>query len=73
MTIRKEAESLVVPWWKEPGYSQEVHISEKELLLLITLDDPWNAQEWDTFYNRQAEVIVTYWPGRGDTTIEQKP
>ena len=73
MTISKETESLDVPWEKGYEYSQEGHMSEEDLQLLITLDDPWNAREWDTFYNRQAEKTVAYWPGRGDTTIEQKP
>lgn len=48
-------------------------MSEEDLQLLITLDDPWNAREWDTFTNRHAENTVAYWPGRGDPTIEQKP
>ena len=73
MTISKETESLDVVWEKEYGYSQEVRMSEENLQLLITLDDPWNAQECDTFYNRQAENTGAYWSGRGDTTIEQKP
>ena len=30
-------------------------MSEEELQLLITIDDPWNAQECDTFYNYQPE------------------
>jgi hypothetical protein len=70
MTISKETESLYVPWEKEYGYSQEGHMSEEDLQLLITLDDPWNARECDTFYNRQAEKTGAYWPGRSDTTIE---
>jgi hypothetical protein len=40
MTISKETESLDVPWEKEYGYSQEGHMSEEDLQLLITLDDP---------------------------------
>lgn len=54
-------------------------MSEEDLELLITLDDPWNAQECDTFYDHQAEHTVTYWPVQpdptrgGDTTVEQKP
>jgi hypothetical protein len=30
-------------------------MSEEDLQLLITLDDPRNAQECDTFYGREAE------------------
>ncbi|HEX7313978.1 MAG TPA: carboxymuconolactone decarboxylase family protein [Pyrinomonadaceae bacterium] len=31
--------------WR-PLEQQEVPMSEEDLQLLITLDDPWNAQEW---------------------------
>ena len=41
---------------------------EGDLQLLLTLDDPWNAQECDTFNNRQAEHTVTRRPGRPDPT-----
>ena len=36
---------------------------EEDLELLITLDDPWDAQEEDTFNHLQAEHIVA-WPGQ---------
>ena len=39
-------------------------MSEEDLELLITLDDPWNAQECATFNNHQAEHTVAYWPGQ---------
>lgn len=39
------------------------HMSEEDLQLLITLDDPWDAQEEDTFNHLQAENIVA-WPGQ---------
>lgn len=35
-----------------------------DLELLITLDDPWNAQECDTFNNHQAEHTATHPPGQ---------
>lgn len=41
---------------------------EEDLQLLITLDDPWNAQECDIFNNRQAEHSVTHRPGQPRTT-----
>ena len=41
---------------------------EEDLQLLITLDDPWNAQECDTFNNPQVEHTDTYWPGQPDST-----
>jgi len=37
-------------------------MSEEELQVLITLDDPWDAQEEDTFEHLKAEHIVA-WPG----------
>ena len=37
-------------------------MSEEDLQLLVTLDDPWDAQEEDNFNHLQAEKIVA-WPG----------
>jgi CheY-like chemotaxis protein len=42
---------------------------EEDLQLLITLDDPWNAQECDIFYNPQAAHTVTYRPGQPYPTM----
>ncbi len=39
-------------------------MSEEDLQLLITLDDPGNAEEGDTFSHLQAENTVAYWPGQ---------
>lgn len=36
---------------------QEVQMSEEDLQLLVTIDDPWNAQECDTFYNAEPEHL----------------
>lgn len=57
--------------------SEEVHVSEEGLQLLITLDDPWNARECDAFNSRQAEHAGAYRSGQpiqqaGDTTVEQR-
>ena len=41
---------------------------EGDLQLLITLDDPWNAQECDIFNNGQAEHSVAHGRGQPDTT-----
>jgi uncharacterized protein YifE (UPF0438 family) len=38
-------------------------MSEEDLQLLVTLDDPWDVQEEDTFNHLQAEHIVA-WPGQ---------
>lgn len=55
----------------------EVHMSEEGLQLLITLDDPWNIQECDTFNNRQAEHTANGQPnptrGRHDRRAEEIP
>jgi hypothetical protein len=39
-------------------------MSEEDLQLLITLDDPGVFQEEDTFNHIQAENTVAYWPGQ---------
>ncbi len=33
-----------------------------------TLDDAWNAQDWDTFSKRHAENVAVYWPGQEEPT-----
>ncbi|HEX8772606.1 MAG TPA: hypothetical protein VF735_03305 [Pyrinomonadaceae bacterium] len=38
-------------------------MSEEDLQVLLTLDDPWDALEADTFNHLQAEQIVA-WPGQ---------
>lgn len=43
-------------------------MSEEDLQLLITLDDPWNVQECDTFNNQQAENTGTNRPGQPEPT-----
>lgn len=51
-------------------------MSEEDLRLLVTLDDPWNAQECDTFNGHQAEHTHTHSHGQtepagGDRSIER--
>ena len=41
----------------------EVHMSEEDLELRITLDDPWDGHE-DTFNHLQDENTVGYRPGQ---------
>jgi ketosteroid isomerase-like protein len=36
--------------------------------LMQTLDDAWNAQDWDTFDSRHAPDTVVYWPGQPEPT-----
>lgn len=35
--------------------------------LMQTLDDAWNAQDWDTFANRHRKDVVVRWPGQEPT------
>jgi len=42
--------------------------AEENLQLMKTLDDAWNAQDWETFNKRHAEETDVYWPGQKDPT-----
>jgi hypothetical protein len=37
---------------------------EENMRLMKTLDDAWNAQNWDTFDERHTEDVAVYWPGK---------
>jgi ketosteroid isomerase-like protein len=41
---------------------------EENIRLMKTLDDAWNAQDWDTFDSRHAENVAVYWPGQPEPT-----
>jgi hypothetical protein len=45
---------------------------EENLQLMITLDDAWNSQDWDTFKKRHAEETAVYWPGQRSRQEEEK-
>ena len=57
-------------------FAWEVHVSEEDLELLITLDDPEDPEKEDTFHHLQADNAVADWPGQpqqgGDPTSKQK-
>ena len=36
--------------------------------LMQTLDDAWNAQDWETFEKRHSENTAVYWPGQPEPT-----
>ena len=38
------------------------------LELMRTLDDSWNAQDWDTFATRHAKDTTVFWPGQVNPT-----
>ena len=37
--------------------------AEENLELMQTLDDAWNAQDWDTYDRRHKPDVVVRWPG----------
>ena len=39
---------------------------------MITLDDAWNSQDWDTFKKRHSEDTAVYWPGQPEPTRGRK-
>ena len=43
-------------------------IQEKNKEIMITLDNAWNSQDWDTFNDRHAEDVAVFWPGQPDPT-----
>jgi ketosteroid isomerase-like protein len=40
----------------------------ENLQLMKTLDDAWNAQDWETFNKRHTEDTDVFWPGQKDPT-----
>jgi len=44
----------------------------ENLELMVTLDDAWNAQDWETFNKRHAEDTAVYWPGQPEPTRGRK-
>jgi len=57
-------------------FALEVHMSEEDLELLITLDDPEDPEKEDTFHHLEADNTVAHRPGQpqqeGDPTSNQK-
>lgn len=47
---------------------EEAKKVKENMRLMKTLDDAWNAQEWDTFKKRHAENTAVYWPGQPEPT-----
>ena len=46
----------------------EVHVTQNNLELTRTLDDSWNAQDWDTFEKRHSKDTTVFWPGQAEPT-----
>ena len=57
-------------------FALEVHMSEEDLELLITLDDPEDPEKEDTFHHLEADNSVAQRPGQpqqgGDPNGKQK-
>jgi ketosteroid isomerase-like protein len=49
----------------ESGTRKSVEALNMELMQ--TLDDAWNAQDWDTFAGRHKDDVVVRWPGQPPT------
>jgi hypothetical protein len=45
-----------------PLDTQNMSIQEKNKELMITLDNAWNTQDWDTFNERHADNVAVFWP-----------
>jgi hypothetical protein len=41
---------------------------EENMQLMQTLDNAWNAQDWDTFLKRHSDNTAVYWPGQPKPT-----
>ena len=41
---------------------------EENMRLMQTLDDAWNAQDWETFDKRHAKEVDVSWPAQADPT-----
>ncbi len=41
---------------------------QNNLELMRTLDDAWNAQDWETFEKRHSQDTVVSWPGQPEPT-----
>ncbi len=42
--------------------------ADENMRLMTTLDEAWNAQDWDTFEKRHAANTAVYWPGQPEPT-----
>jgi len=43
--------------------------AEENLQRMKTLDDAWNAQNWEVFRKRHSANTKVYWPGQQDPTV----
>ena len=43
-------------------------MAQNNLELMRTLDDSWNAQDWETFERRHSRGTAVFWPGQAEPT-----
>jgi SnoaL-like polyketide cyclase len=43
-------------------------MTQNNLELVRTLNDSWNAQDWDTFEKRHSKDTAVFWPGQAEPT-----
>lgn len=43
-------------------------MTQNNLELMRTLDDSWNAQNWETFKKRHSVDTTVFWPGQAEPT-----
>ena len=43
-------------------------MAQNNLELMRTLDDAWNAQDWETFEKRHSRDTAVFWPGQAEPT-----
>ena len=43
-------------------------MTQNNLELMRTLDDSWNAQDWETFEKRHSRDTAVFWPGQAEPT-----
>jgi hypothetical protein len=41
---------------------------KENMMLMKTLDDAWNSQDWETFKKRHAQNVAVYWPCQPEPT-----
>ena len=41
---------------------------KENMKLMMTLDDAWSNQDWETFKKRHAVNVAVYWPGQPEPT-----
>jgi len=43
-------------------------MTQSNIELMRTLNDSWNAQDWETFEKRHSKDTAVFWPGQAEPT-----